>query len=106
MLPSHLMRMISVCVSGDYNDPAVRQRIKLQCIPQLSLHRREVLCGSFKGRHDRPSGFIRKMNEKTKIIRQSLVHAHRKLNDLEPATNVISFQAAALRRADALAATA
>lgn len=108
MLPSHLMRMISVCLSGDYNDPAVRQRIKLQCIPQLSQHRREVLCGSFKGRHDRPVGFIFKMVEKAQLIRRTLVQAHQCLNVKEPCTNVLSFAAAARRsrRNMGLAATA
>ncbi|MPQ71463.1 hypothetical protein [Pseudomonas sp. MWU12-2323] len=106
MLPSHLMRMIGVCVNGDYNDPAVRQRIKFQCIPQLSQHRREVLNGSFKGRHDRPVGFICKMVKNAQLIRRTLTHAHQCLNLKEPCTNVLSFAAAQRRRNMGLAATA
>ncbi|MCF5371966.1 hypothetical protein [Pseudomonas syringae] len=102
MLPSHLTRMISLCINGDYEDPAVRERIKLQCIPLLSQHRREVLSGTFKGRHCRPAGFIVKMAEKVRLIRRTLAHAHRDLIISESGTNVISFQAAAQRRANSL----
>lgn len=102
MLPNHLTRMISVCINGDYQDPAVRERIKLQCIPLLSQHRREVLSGTFKGRHSRPAGFTFKMAAKVRLIRRTLAHAHRELNITESGSNVISFQAAAQRRANAL----
>lgn len=106
MLPSHLSRMLSVCINGDYADATVRQRIKSQCIPYLSQHRREVLAGSFKGRHIRPCGFVQKMMEKARIIRQALAYAHQRLIASEPANNVISFQAAAQRRASMYTATA
>jgi hypothetical protein len=106
MLPTHLMRLISVCINGDYEDPAVRKRIKLQCIPVLSQHRREVLSGSFKGRHARPVGFICKMFDNARIIRRTLDHAHKCLNAFEVPSNVYSFEAAAQRRSIKLAATA
>lgn len=33
MLPSHLLRMVSLCISGDYQDAAVRARIKESASP-------------------------------------------------------------------------
>lgn len=107
MLPSHLLRMVSLCISGDYQDTAVRTRIKEKCIPFLSKHRREVLAGSYNGRHARPAGFIRKMITDTQLIRRTLAHVHGQLIVAEPTTNVISFRAAANRRkAHELTATA
>lgn len=107
MLPSHLLRMVSLCISGDYQDPAVRARIKEKCIPFLSKHRRDVLAGSYHGRHARPAGFIRKMTADTTLIRKTLLHVHGMLSAAEATSNVVSFQAAAERRAALrLAATA
>lgn len=102
MLASHLLRMISVCLNGDYQDPAVRNQIKQQCIPHLSQHRREVLAGTYAGRHLRPAGFISNKIAGTLIIRQALAHAHRNLVELEN-SNVLSFAAAALSRSTASA---
>nr|WP_192963478.1 hypothetical protein [Pseudomonas fluorescens] len=99
MLPSHLLRMVSLCVSGDYQDPAVRTRIKEKCIPFLSKYRREVLVGSYNGRHARHAGFISKIIANTQLIRRTLSHAHGRLTSLEATSNVLSFQAAAQRRA-------
>ena len=77
MLPSHLLRMVSLCISGDYQDAAVRARIKEKCIPFLAKHRREVLAGSYNGRHVRPAGFIRKdgfgITEKARRYLQPLI---------------------------------
>jgi hypothetical protein len=101
MLPNHLLRMVNLCVSGDYADAGVRNRIKNQCIPLLRQHRREVLAGSFNGRHSRPVGFIRKMIEDSQLIRRALTHTHQQLIAAEPRHNVISFEAAARRRAQA-----
>lgn len=98
MLPSHLLRMVSLCISGDYQDAAVRARIKEKCIPFLAKHRREVLAGSYNGRHVRPAGFILKMIEGTQLIRRALAHAHISLTALESTSNVISFHAASMRR--------
>lgn len=98
MLPSHLLRMVSLCISGDYQDPAVRARIKEKCIPFLSKHRRDVLAGSYHGRHARPAGFISKMVADTRLIRRTLVHVHGMLTAAEATSNVISFRAAADRR--------
>lgn len=107
MLPSHLLRMVSLCISGDYQDPAVRTRIKEKCIPFLTKHRRDVLAGSYRGRHTRPAGFISKMIADTQLIRRTLTHVHGMLTDAETKNNVISFHAAAMRRtAPKLAATA
>jgi hypothetical protein len=106
MLPSHLLRMVNVCVSGDYSDPAVRQRIKQQCIPFLSQHRRELLAGSFPGRHSRPVGFIRKVSGDAQLIRRTLSHTHALLHVAEPVSNVVSFAAAAQRRASTTAVVA
>lgn len=107
MLPSHLLRLVSLCISGDYQDPAVRTRIKEKCIPFLSKHRREVLAGSYNGRHARPAGFISKMIADTQLIRRTLAHAHGELILADSTSNVISFHAAAMRRkARQLAATA
>lgn len=94
MLPSHLLRMVNVCVSGNYADPAIREKIKLQCIPFLSKHRREVLAGIYIGRHNRPAGFIFKMIEDARLIRRTLAHAHQHLLIMEPVTNVFSFKSA------------
>ncbi|HBP1602125.1 TPA: hypothetical protein L5U90_003225 [Pseudomonas aeruginosa] len=105
MLPSHLLRMVNLCVSGDYADAGVRDRIKNQCIPTLRQHRRDVLEGSFTGRHSRPVGFIRKMIEDSKLIRRTLNHTHQQLIEAEPRHNVFSFEAAARRRAQASAYT-
>lgn len=107
MLPSHLLRMVSQCVSGDYQDPSVRTRIKERCIPFLSQHRREVLAGSYNGRHARHAGFISKMIADSRLIRRALAHAHKSLMAMDATSNVLSFQAAARRRAGlALTATA
>lgn len=99
MLPSHLLRMVSLCVSGDYADPSVRHRIKNQCIPYLSQHRRNVLAGTFNGRHSRPAGFIGKMIEDSQLIRRTLSHSHHLLVATEPRGNVVSFEAAVRRKA-------
>lgn len=99
MLPSHLLRMVYLCVSGDYADPGVRHRIKNQCIPYLRQHRRNVLAGSFTGRHTRPVGFIGKMIEDSQLIRRTLIHSHQQLIAAEPRGNVASFEAAARHRA-------
>lgn len=98
MLPSHLLRMVSLCISGDYQDPSVRTRIKEKCIPFLSKHRREALAGSFNGRHARPSGFISKIVADTQLIRRTLMHVHSMLTAADATNNVISFHAAAMRR--------
>lgn len=105
MLPSHLLRMISVCINGNYADPAVLERIKLQCIPALARHRREILAGCFTGRQSRPSGFIAKKIADSQVIRRTLAHAHFHLIAQGNSSNVISFTAAAQRRTE-LAATA
>lgn len=99
MLPSHLLRMVNLCVSGDYADAGVRDRIKNQCIPHLRQHRRDVLAGSFTGRHSRPVGFISKMIEDSQLIRRTLTHTHQQLVAVELRDNVVSFEAAARRRA-------
>jgi hypothetical protein len=106
MLPTHLKRLIGDCINGDYEDPAVRRHIKLQCIPLLSQHRREVLSGSYKGRHGRPAGFICKMLENSRFIRRTLGHAHSCLIAFETSSNVLSFESAAQRRRVNLAASA
>jgi len=106
MLPSHLLRMIHLCASGDYLDPEVRNRIKSQCIPDLSKHRREVLAGIFSGRHVRPHGFISKMTQDSRLIRNTLEHAHQHITANERSNNVLSFAAAASRRAATKNATA
>lgn len=97
MLPTHMLRMIKVCVSGDYTDPAVRERIKRHCIPTLSKHRREVLGGSYAGRHVRPAGFMANMLDDAQLIRRTLAHAHRHLLVAEPVSNVVSFASFARR---------
>lgn len=99
MLPSHLLRMVSLCVSGDYQDPAVRTKIKEKCIPFLSKYRREVLVGSYNGRHARHAGFISKIITNTQLIRRTLSYAHGCLTSVEATSNVLSFQTAAQRRA-------
>ncbi|MFL1449243.1 hypothetical protein ACI77O_12680 [Pseudomonas tritici] len=98
MLPSHLLRMINVCLNGNYDDPGVREHIKLQCIPYLNQHRREVLAGSYSGRHQRPSGFISKKVSGTMIIRRAVAQAHKRLVAHSASSNVLSFSAAAKRR--------
>lgn len=106
MLPSHMLRMVKICVSGDYFDPAVREKIKRQCIPILSKHRREVLAGSYSGRQSRPTGFASKMLADAKLIRRTLMHAHQHLMKAEPITNVVSFNSPSRRRSVAAAASA
>lgn len=97
MLPNHMLRMINVCINGDYADPAVRERVKRHCIPTLSKHRREVLGGSYAGRHGRPAGFMANMLGDAQLIRRSLAHAHRHLLVAEPVSNVVSFTSFARR---------
>lgn len=106
MLPSHMLRMVKVCVSGDYLDPAVREKIKRQCIPTLSQHRREVLAGSYTGRQSRPTGFVSKMLADAQLIRRTLAHAHHHLMKAEPINNVVSFESALRRRGFVAAASA
>ncbi|MBJ2214122.1 MULTISPECIES: hypothetical protein [Pseudomonas] len=97
MLPSHLSRFMSVCLNGDYKDAKVREQIKTQCIPYLAQHRREVLAGSFTGRHSRPAGYIARVSEKASLIRRTLRHAHQQLMTGTSTSNVISFSEAAKR---------
>lgn len=105
MLPNHMLRMITVCVSGNYADPTVRDRIKGHCIPTLSKHRREVLGGSYVGRHSRPAGFMASMLGDARLIRRALAHAHRHLLVAEPVSNVVSFASFARRLNQGAAAT-
>lgn len=95
MLPTHLLRMVSLCVSGEYQDPAVRTRIKEKCIPFLSQYRREVLVGSYSGRHARHPGFVSKMIANTQLVRRTLSYAHGRLTAIEGKNNIIPFRSAA-----------
>lgn len=107
MLPSHLLRMVNVCVSGDYADLSVREKIKHQCIPFLTKHRCEVLAGSYVGRHDRPANFIGKILEDARLIRRTLSHAHRHLVKVEQTNNVVSLMSSTrCRRSSSFAAVA
>ena len=103
MLPSHLSRMLNECLRGDYNDPTVRERIQSRCIPYLSRHRREVLAGSFEGRHHRPAGYVRQVIGKASLIRKVLNHAHQQLNLAGVQSNVVSFRDALARGRQLLA---
>lgn len=103
MLPSHLSRMINECVAGNYADQAVRERIKNRCILFLSRHRRELLVGSYVGRHERPAGYIQQVLHKASLIRKVVNHAHQQLILAGQPNNVVSLQAARERRCQFLA---
>ena len=90
LLPSHLCRMVSLCMSGDYQSEIVRERIKKVCIPRLNQHRREVLVGSYLNRHCRPEGYVSNLLYKAWVIRQALSSAHEGLRHTER-SNVIAF---------------
>lgn len=98
MLPSHLSRMLAVCVSGDYANPSVREDVKSRCIPYLSRHRREVLLGSYEGRHERPNGYVERVLTNARLIRLAVNHAHSMLLATGVKSNVVSFQQAFERR--------
>lgn len=93
MLPNHLTRLLYQCVTADYFDPAARQHIINACIPPLRQHRRELLAGSFEGRHARPAGYIQRVIDDSTMIRKALQAAHEGLTRNGAGTRVVSLNA-------------
>ncbi len=96
-LPIHLSRLVGECLNADYDDFAARTHLKAQCIPFLGQHRRELLAGSFVGRHSRPPGYLEMIRQKAKLIRDVLTHAHQEISSREQ-SNVVSFADALSKR--------